>query len=168
MDKSEIRAMWCETSDEISKFFSELDADTFSAARGNRWSYAKNLDHLVRSVSPVVGAMRLPKLILRLLFGKGTTRKTYQQIHDAYKAELRGGAQAPSRFVPSNSFSQQQRIAKWLTVSRALEKCIEASDEQQLDNLRLPHPILGKITVREMLYFTDIHAQHHLGNCRDR
>jgi len=25
----------------------------------------------------------------------------------------------------------------------------------------LPHPLLGKVTVREMLYFTIHHVQHH-------
>lgn len=158
--------MWRETADAISNFFSELDADTFSTTRGSQWSYAKNLDHLIRSVSPIVRAMRLPKLMLRLLFGKGTTKKTYQEIHDAYKAKLRAGAQAPRRFVRSEEFSQQQLITRWLSVSRSLENCIAESVEPQLDNLRLPHPILGRITVREMLYFTDIHARHHLDNCR--
>jgi hypothetical protein len=27
--------------------------------------------------------------------------------------------------------------------------------------LILPHPLLGKITIREMLYFTAYHVQHH-------
>lgn len=158
--------MWRKTSDEVADFFSELDADTFFAARGNRWSYAKNLDHLVRAVSPVARAMRLPKLMLRLLFGKGATKKSYQEIHDAYKAELGNGAQAPGYFVPSKNFSQQSLITRWSSFSTSFETGIDAWTEEQLDDLRLPHPILGKITVREMLYFTDIHARHHLDNCR--
>ncbi len=34
-------------------------------------------------------------------------------------------------------------------------------DEQNIDKYLLPHPLLGKITMREMLYFTDLHIQHH-------
>jgi hypothetical protein len=33
--------------------------------------------------------------------------------------------------------------------------------EAQLDEYVLPHPILGKLTIREMLYFTIYHATHH-------
>ena len=34
--------------------------------------------------------------------------------------------------------------------------------EQQLDTFILPHPLLGKVTLREMMYFTIYHAEHHL------
>jgi hypothetical protein len=30
-----------------------------------------------------------------------------------------------------------------------------------LDLLILPHPLLGKLTLREMLYFTLYHVEHH-------
>jgi uncharacterized damage-inducible protein DinB len=33
-----------------------------------------------------------------------------------------------------------------------------------LDRLRLPHPALGKLTVREMLFFTIYHNIHHVEN----
>ena len=31
-----------------------------------------------------------------------------------------------------------------------------------LDKYVLPHPLLGKVTLREMLYFTIHHNEHHL------
>ena len=34
--------------------------------------------------------------------------------------------------------------------------------ERDLDKYRLPHPVLGKISVREMLFFTHYHDLHHL------
>jgi len=33
--------------------------------------------------------------------------------------------------------------------------------EQDLDELILPHPLLGKLTLREMMYFTMYHVLHH-------
>jgi len=33
--------------------------------------------------------------------------------------------------------------------------------EEDLDKLILPHPLLGKLTLREMMYFTIYHVQHH-------
>jgi len=33
--------------------------------------------------------------------------------------------------------------------------------DEDLDHFLLPHPLLGKITLREMLYFTDFHILHH-------
>ena len=34
--------------------------------------------------------------------------------------------------------------------------------EKDLDKYKLPHPLLGKLTVREMLFFTIYHNEHHL------
>lgn len=33
--------------------------------------------------------------------------------------------------------------------------------ETQLDSYLLPHPVLGRVTVREMLMFTLFHFDHH-------
>lgn len=33
--------------------------------------------------------------------------------------------------------------------------------EEELETYNCPHPVLGKITVREILYFTIYHVQHH-------
>ena len=38
---------------------------------------------------------------------------------------------------------------------------IEKISEEDLDYYLLPHPILGKLTLREMLYFTIYHVKHH-------
>ncbi len=40
-------------------------------------------------------------------------------------------------------------------------KRVDSFSEAQLDALILPHPLLGKLTLREMLYFTIYHVQHH-------
>jgi hypothetical protein len=43
----------------------------------------------------------------------------------------------------------------------SLSARVEGFSEQQLDLLILPHPLLGKLTLREMIYFTIYHAGHH-------
>jgi len=40
--------------------------------------------------------------------------------------------------------------------------------ELQMDRIRLPHPVLGKLSVREMLFFTLYHNQHHLDAAKRR
>jgi hypothetical protein len=34
--------------------------------------------------------------------------------------------------------------------------------EDDLDNYLVKHPLLGRITLRELCYFTIYHTQHHL------
>ena len=40
--------------------------------------------------------------------------------------------------------------------------------DTQLDQYIVPHPLLGKITLREMGYFTIYHVQHHDAIIRER
>ncbi len=40
--------------------------------------------------------------------------------------------------------------------------------ETSLDRYRLPHPLLGRLTVREMLFFTLGHGLHHARNVARR
>ena len=40
--------------------------------------------------------------------------------------------------------------------------------DAQLDQYIAPHPLLGKITVRELCYFTIYHTQHHLNIIKER
>ena len=44
---------------------------------------------------------------------------------------------------------------------KTLNEKIERLSEQDLDKYMLPHPLIGKISIREMLYFTIYHVQHH-------
>ncbi len=41
-------------------------------------------------------------------------------------------------------------------------------NDRNPDRTLLPHPLLGKLTVREMLYFTIYHVEHHLNILRER
>jgi hypothetical protein len=38
---------------------------------------------------------------------------------------------------------------------------LDTYSEDELDQYILPHPLLGKLTLREMLFFTIYHVKHH-------
>jgi hypothetical protein len=45
---------------------------------------------------------------------------------------------------------------------RELREAMLPWPEESLDQLQLPHPLLGKIIIREMLFFTLYHHGHHV------
>ncbi|HRH60621.1 MAG TPA: DinB family protein, partial [Chitinophagaceae bacterium] len=62
----------------------------------------------------------------------------------------------------------QQNICNQITaVVDSLCKRVNNKPEDELDVYILPHPLLGKLTLREMLYFTIYHAEHHLKNVEE-
>ena len=151
------------------QFWGGLDPEVFVAPIGTAWSPADNVRHLSKSTKPVARALRLPKIVPALLFGRASARsRSYAEVVQAYRAVLAGGGTA-GRFAPSGppeftdaAVYQRESVARWSAEVTRLAGAIEGWSESALDTYRLPHPLLGKLTVREMLMFTLYHNQHHL------
>jgi len=148
-------------------YWDAFDTDAFFRRIGASWSPAETVRHLNKSNRPVVKALGMPKLVLRFMFGKARRPSvTYDDLVARYRQALAEGGEA-GRFAPS---AQAQSDAEaWRAsimkdfrgVHAALRRMLERWPERKLDALLLPHPLLGKLTVREMLFFTLYHQRHH-------
>lgn len=154
----------------VHTFFSEIDEDKFFAAPENVWTAADNLVHLIQSCSPVILALKVPKTVLRVRFGKAKRpSRTLADVRDASVNEaLAGGGEASGQFLPEveePSPAERERVlAKWLSKGNEFPKAIADWSEEDLDKYVLPHPLLGKMTVREILLFTLYHNMHHVND----
>ncbi len=129
----------------------------------SKWSIAENLEHLILSVKPLNLAFRLPKFGL-LFFGKPNRPiRTYEELVRRYENKLESGGRATSAFVPKiKRVDKQSLILSFEKENKKLVHSLGKWSESDLDGYLLPHPLLGKLYVREMLYFTIYHTQHHL------
>jgi hypothetical protein len=108
-------------------------------------------------------------LLLRLLFGSsGRPSRTFSGLRDTYLGVLAKGGGAGS-FAPETTMElgkdEQDRAKLMATrenVTTSLTNVIARWSDADLDRYRLPHPLLGKLTVREMLLFTVYHNYHHV------
>lgn len=162
--------------DEVGLFFTTMAADDFFARPEEGWSPAENLQHLTKSVAAVNRGMKFPKIILRLLFGTSATiSRRLRKIAELYRAELAKGAKSSWRYSPSSRSlpedlepAKEKILKKWEKAGYNLLTTLEKWEDPQLDKYQLPHPILGKITVREMLLFTLYHNLHHMNGVRKK
>lgn len=158
-------------------FWNSLSTEAFFAPLGQAWSPADNVRHLTKSIRPVAKALSLPKLAPWLLFGPARNpSRTFAEIRTTYQQALARGGQA-GRFAPRPlpALSDPEGKRREIMVHReraaaALLEALEAESwsEKWLDRVRLPHPLLGKLTVREMLFFTLYHNLHHLHGVQRR
>ena len=143
-----------------------LTATDFCFTPDGKWSAAQQLDHIIRSVKPVNMALGLPPFLLKLLFGTANRpSKTFEALTEKYNRKLQEGGRATGRFIPE-SVAPEQKIILLTKLKEIVDKLchkIENYNEEVLDKCILPHPLLGKLTLREMLYFTAYHAEHHRG-----
>ena len=170
-NKPQIISALNENVDTFNNYIAPLTKEQFEVSPGGKWSAGQNLDHLIRAIKPLQLAYGLPKFALRILFGK-THRpsKTYDELVAKYKAKLVAGGRASGPFIPPFiSFEKKNELIKKYTEQKQrLISKIEKQREKDLDVYILPHPLLGKVTLREMLYFTIHHNEHHLGTVRNR
>jgi hypothetical protein len=152
-------------------FWDSFSTAEFFAPFGNAWSPADNVRHLLKSNRPVAQALATPKALLALRFGFGLRDSVpYSELRARYLSLLATGVTA-GRFTPAplnpSEQSEEHRRSMMATMDTVFENLTTAASkwrEWQLDLLRLPHPALGKLTVREMLFFTIYHNTHHVEN----
>jgi hypothetical protein len=151
-----------------SAFWEAFPPEAFFAPVGGGWSPAGNVRHLNKAIAPLARGLKLPRLLLRILFGKARQpSRSYSGLRDAYQATLKRGRGA-GNFAPEPADPTQdtpERRAKLMAtredLSNKLSAAIRRWDDADLDRYQAPHPLLGKLTVREMLFFTVYHNYHH-------
>jgi hypothetical protein len=148
----------CEAMDE-STFFTKPSAD--------KWSVAENVQHLIISTNTTTLAYTLPAFIVRWVGGTpNRDSRSYEALVDRYNEKLAAGGKASGRFIPKPieiKYGKQKLMENW---NKATVKFIEAlknkTGESKLDDYLARHPLLGRITLRELCYFTIYHTEHHL------
>lgn len=145
---------------------SHFDEQAFFNRNGDTWSPAEQVKHLELAVKPLILAFRLPSFVLRLLFGKpNRPGRSYDELLTKYHLKLSEGGKASAPYVPKvlNTAAEKSTVINdCLTRHHKMLKAANSYNDTNLDKYLLPHPLLGKITLREMLFFTDFHIRHHL------
>lgn len=161
---------------ESERYLAAIPAGEFAAPQGEKWSPADHARHLAKSTYPLVGALALPKFVLGLRFGRSrAASRPLPAVREIYRDTLRQTGATAGRFAPAPQSApadpaawQREVLAKWRGAVSGLALKIPAWSEAALDRYRLPHPLLGKLTVREMLLFTIYHNAHHLEQVASR
>jgi hypothetical protein len=165
MNKSEIIACLRDEISATEKALSQTGNEAFFKKPDSKWSIAENAQHLVLSARPLNLAFSLPKISYRILFGKPYRKSyPYDEIVKRYKQLLTDGAVATGAYVPRRvplKGDKSKIVSRFSSTHQTLLSKISQFNEEELDNYFLPHPLLGKLTVREMLYFTAYHIGHH-------
>ena len=152
---------------EVGAYFSSLPETTFLADNSPKWNPAQHLIHLTKSASRIAQGLQARDQ----LPNHETPSRGYEAIREAYLATLKQAAAelleriGASVQVEAGS-SQAQIIQAYLLAGKQLREAAQSWSESELDAKAMPHPVLGSISVREMLEFVIYHDLHHLEGVR--
>jgi uncharacterized damage-inducible protein DinB len=163
-DKSSMKAALRQSFGDVIYACDKLKEEQFYApwAEG-KWTPGDIIGHLILSTKTVNNAFKTPKIILKTTFGKvKRSPYSYDEIKSSYHAVLLG-FQAPSNFV-YNGVKEKGKSGMIQSFNIELENMnrhIDKWKEEDLLAYQLPHPVLGKLSLKEMIFFTIIHTDHH-------
>lgn len=167
--KEDLIAAFQSQESENDAYWKAFDTAAFFRPFGSSWSPADTVRHLTKSIRPVAQALRVPKIVLRFKFGASRRPSvTYDELRTRYQKALAEGGQA-GRFAPSAAAEadagawRSSILGEFERVQDRLRLAIGRWTDEKLDRIQLPHPLLGDLTVREMLFFTLYHERHHIG-----
>ena len=164
--KSEIIQSLQESFDRVTACVESTPNEIFYHKKDGKWSVAENLSHLIQSTKPLASVLKKNKLFL-LGFGISMSGSDkFETLRSNYLLKLSQGL-APANgggFISKNieSTSKEKFLENWNLIGSKFPSRIDRWSENSLDRFKLPHPLLGKLTVREMMFFTIFHNEHHL------
>jgi len=165
MDKSIIIKSLEENVAKFNEYLKDLNKEEFEINLNNKWSAGQDLVHLIKVLRIVNIGFTLPKPILRLMYGiNKNENRSFEHLQQLYKKALEGGAKAPTIYIPKPvAFKEKDNlIQKHESLNKSFIDKLHNHTQFELDSYRLPHPILGKITLGELAIFTSFHTSHHL------
>ncbi|MBV7533388.1 DinB family protein [Chitinophaga sp. sic0106] len=164
LNQHEIQTLLDKSFDNFVDYVNTLPDHRFTASPYGKWSAGQQMDHLIKSVRPVTSAMGFPKFTLRYFGVSPQPSRSYDVLVQHYQDKLAQGATTTVPYQPAVIYNAQRQplLQSFIGQKYRLKEKLSNWSENDLDKYRLPHPLLGKLTVREMLYFTAHHNQHHL------
>ena len=175
--RGDISAALLASEKDVASFFTSLSSEELSLRVDTAWTALEQLEHLNSAFGAVAKGFAAPKILLRFRFGRSKQPgRSYVQLRDDYRARLAAGGRASGAFVPkppaASSASAESRrgdqLERWRRRNGRLRTAVDSWSEAQLDTLQMPHPLLGSLTAREMLFFAIYHAEHHVAATKRR
>jgi len=167
MTKTEIITAAENTFNQFSETCSNINDNMLFKRPGSKWSAAEHMQHLIISTNTTTLAYSLPKFLVRWVGGTpNRASRTYDELKEKYYKKLAEGGKASGRFVPKPieiNYGKQKLLHNWHKATAKFINALNSSrTERDLDDYLARHPLLGRITLRELCYFTIFHTQHHL------
>jgi len=132
----------------------------------NKWTAAGHVFHLVKTTKAISNGMKVPKLALRLKFGALKRKeKTYDELVNQFTvlaSNTKFVAKEGLTPAKGRQFKKAELIQRLRDEQKDFKALLYQWDEKLLSKYMLPHPVVGKLSLREFAYFNAMHTWHHL------
>lgn len=149
------------------------DQDQWESGPDGKWTMGQHALHLLQSLKPLNFALSLPKFIIKYKYGKANRDiRPYDAVVKRYKERLlqaEGKTYKGSQNMKVPKFKDKNYILSRIQVEqKKLQSKTKRFKDKDLDTLILPHPLMGKMPIREIIMWTAYHTEHHTKTLKDK
>ena len=172
MNKKELIEKLYIEKDSLINFINSIDEKSFTYKPSiEKWSCAEQAVHLITSTGSSILPYKLPGFLVKLLFVTYKQNiKSYDELVALYNSKLNNGAKASGKYANTDkakSYDKKSITSKLDNTYKNFIQAVEKCEDAKLDRCQVPHPLLGKISLRDLIYFTIYHTAHHTENMKE-
>jgi len=137
----------------------------FHERPNGKWSIGENIEHLILTSMGIISIAARPKSFFEPFGEIKRPTRSYEELVVIYQKILDKGQKSPADYSskPDDVKSREELLSGWKMLRGKIAKRLpEHWTETELDKYCIPHPVMGLLTMREMLMFTVLHTYHHL------
>ena len=173
MDKDLIAELIEDKNNALISWISDQEDEKWIEGPKNKWTSGQHALHLLQSIKSLNDALSLPKFVLRYKFGKSNRDvRDYQTVVNRYQERLKdaeGITFGPSKNMNVPALTEKQYLLDRLQVEgKKLQYKTRKISDKNLDTLILPHPLMGKMPIREIIMWTAHHIEHHTNTLKEK
>ena len=167
-NKSEIAAALQAQNLEFQNLLLGVPTSTFFDGSSEKWSVAHHMKHITSAVSRIAQGLQNPELLPKR--EPATASKDYETLKNTYlhalqttppeKLQQLGSRVALEEYSDADAYKSQM-TSGFSDAITTFNHALEGFKEENLESLGMPHPLIGVISAREMLFFAVYHNTHH-------
>lgn len=140
--------------------------DNWEKGPDEKWTVGQQILHLVNSLQLLNNALSYPRFFLKYKFGLcNRDPRNYKTIVTKYQQKLienKDRARVFNQKLKKPIQKDRERLITKLHIqNKKLQYKLKKISDVNLDTLVIPHPLMGKMTIREIIMWTAHHTEHH-------
>lgn len=166
MDKVEIADLLDKKHQELFSWLEEQPQENWEQGPKGKWSTSQHILHLADSLQLLNKALNYPSFFLKYKFGTcNRASRNYDAVAKRYQQKLienQEKARVFNQKLKKPILKERKRLITRLQIlqKKLQYKTVKISDKN-IDTLVIPHPLMGKMTIREIIMWTAHHTEHH-------
>jgi hypothetical protein len=167
MDKLDISDLLEANHKELFDWLNKQPEENWEKGPKDKWTTGQHIQHLVDSLQLLNNALSYPKFILKFKFGIcNRPSRDYKTVAKKYQEKLEKNQDRAKKFnknLKMPTLAERERLlTRFQIQQKKLQYKTKKISDKNLDTLVIPHPLMGKLTIREIIMWTAHHTEHHL------